>query len=352
MNIGTAETSPGEYATGYVHLTDLPTGQTEQIPVVIVDGTGSGPTVWVTASIHGDETTGLAAAQDFVDDVQGDLIRGSVVCVPNMNPAGLRQNTRTSYYHDDDPNRYFARSDDGAETPPRVQQLIDEQLFEYIADTADAVVSLHTSWIATFPYVIQPRVTYGKYRDEAAATDLSDRITDLTEAFGLPVVNQFGHAETRRRSLQHTLTGAAVIEEGIPAFTPELGGRFVVEENVRQAAVDGLYNVLQSLEMVSDRRTIDSAFSLPTDENLKRLVHPHTDTAGIVRYRVQEGDRIEAGQIVADILTPHGEQRNAVKSHHAGYVLSRYEGAAVYENDPILDLAVSDDEPLITEHTE
>lgn len=351
MKVGTAETSPGEYATGYIHLTDLPTGQAEQIPVVIVDGPESGPTVWVTASIHGDETTGLAAAQDFVDDIQGNLIRGSVVCIPNMNPAGLRQNTRTSYYHDDDPNRFFARSDDGSETPPRVQQLIDEQLFEYIADTADAVVSLHTSWIATFPYVIQPRVTYGKHRGEAAAADLSDRITDLTEAFGLPVVNQFGYAETRRRSLQHTLTGAAVIKEGIPAFTPELGGRFVVEEDVRQAAVDGLHNVLQSLEMVSNPRTT-SAFSLPTDKDLKRLVHPHTDTAGIVRYRVQEGDRIEAGQVVADVVTPHGEQRNTVESRYDGYVLSRYEGAAVYENDPILDLAVSDDESLIMEHVE
>jgi predicted deacylase len=351
MKIGTAETSPGEHTTGYVHITDLPTGQAEQVPVVIVDGPESGPTVWVTASIHGDETNGLAAAQDFVDDIQGDLIRGLVVCIPTMNPAGLRQNTRTSYYHDDDPNRYFARDDDESETP-RVQQLIDEQLFEYIADTADAVVSLHTSWIATFPYVIQPRVTYGKHRDEATAIDLSDRISDLTEAFGLPVVNQFGHAETRRRSLQHTLTGAATIKEGIPAFTPELGGRFVVNEDIRQAAVDGLHNVLQSLEMVSNPRTTDSSFSLPTNENLKRLVHPHADTAGIVRYRVQEGDRIEAGQVVADIVTPHGEQRNTVESYHHGYVLSRYEGAAVYENDPILDLAVPDDEPLVTEHVE
>jgi predicted deacylase len=349
MKIGTARTSPGEYTTGYVHITDLPTGQAEQVPVVLVDGPESGPTVWVTASIHGDETTGLAAAQDFVNDIKGNLIRGSVVCIPTMNPGGLRQNTRTSYYHDDDPNRYFARDGDEFETP-RVQQLIDERLFEYIADTADAVVSLHTSWVATFPYVIQPRVTYGKHRNEAAATDLSDRISDLTDAFGLPVVNQFGHAETRRRSLQHTLAGAAVIREGIPAFTPELGGRFVVEEDVCQAAVDGLYNVLQSLEMVTDSRTTDSEFSLPTDENLKRFVHPHTDTAGIVRYRVQEGDRIEAGQVVADVVTPHGEQQNTVESNHSGYVLSRYEGAAVYENDPILDLAVSDDEPLVTEH--
>jgi predicted deacylase len=350
MKIGTAETSPGKYDTGCLSVTDLPTGQAEQLPVVIVEGTEPGPTVWVTATIHGDETTGMAAAQDFMARIRGEPLRGSVVCIPVMNPAGLRTNSRTSYYHDDDPNRYFNRPDGpdaGTEHLPRVQQVINERLYEYIADTADAVISLHTSWVATYPYVIQPRIPYGKHRDEAVATDLCDHTTTLTESFDFPVINQFGQQEARHRSLQHTLTGAAVSRDGIPAFTPELGGRFVVEEDARQAAVTGLQNVLHSFDMIADPMTPEVSFSLPNDGPLKRLVHPHTDTAGIVRYRVAEGDRVTVGQPVADIVSPHGAAKTTVESHFDGFVLSRMEGAAVYENDPLLDLAVPDDEPLV-----
>ena len=347
MKIGTAETRAGEFETGHLSVTDLPTGGVERLPVILINGAESGPTVWVTAAIHGDETTGMAAAQDFATELRDESFRGSVVCVPVMNPAGLRTNSRTSYYHDDDPNRYFGQPETNAEDQPRVQQVINEQLYECIADTADAVISLHTSWVATHPYTIRPRIPYGERRDEAAAAALRDQITLLTDAFGLPVVNQFSRREADRRSLQHTLSGAAVGRDGIPAFTPELGGRFVVEEDACRAAITGLHNVLYALDMVDDRTTTDVSFSLPADEPLRRLVHPYTDTAGIVRYRVREGDYVAAGQSVADIVSPHGSIKTTVESRFDGFVLSRMEGAAVYENDPLLDLAVPDDEPLI-----
>ena len=348
MKIGTAEAEAGASATGYLPVADLPTGGEERLPVVVVDGADPGPTVWITAAIHADETTGMAAAQDFAAGLRDEPLRGTVVCVPVANPAGLRTNGRTSYYHDDDPNRYFSRPEAGAGDPPRVQQVINERLYERIADTADAAIALHTSWVATHPYTIRPRVSYGSRRGEAAAADLSDRVGALAEAFGLPVVNQFGRRETEHRSLGHTLSGAAVAD-GIPAFTPELGGRFVVEEDAREAAVAGLHNVLHELGMVDDRATADASFSLPTDEPLRRRIHPHADAAGVVRYRVAEGDRVAAGQPVADIVTPHGTTRSTVESRVDGFVLSRMEGAAVYENDPLFDLAVPDDEPLVVE---
>ncbi len=346
MKLGTAESKPGEVSTGYLSVTDLPTGQPEHIPVVVVEGEESGPTVWVTGTIHGDEPTGMEAIHEFVSRIRDEPLRGTVVCVPVMNPSGLRTNARTSYYDGDDPNRYFGIERGDGETPPSVQQLICERLYEKISASADVVISLHTSWIATYPYTIRPRVGYGENREKAEAVELCDRTVELADAFGLPVVNQFGHDETTQRSLQHTLTGAA-IADGIPAFTPELGGRFVVEKDVCEAAVVGLRNVLYALDMVAEPVTPETEFELPADTDLKRLVHPHTDTAGIVRYRVREGEWVEPGDAVADIVTTTGEQKTEIRAEHSGYVLSRYDRVAVYENDPILDMAVPDDEPLL-----
>lgn len=352
MKVGTAESRPGEAATGHLSVAELPTGGTERLPVVVVDGEKPGPTVWATGAIHGDEPTGTAAIHEFLDRVRGDALSGTLVCVPVTNPAGVRTNSRTSYYHGDDPNRLFGREDEGGETPPRVQQVICERLYGEIRASADAVVSLHTSWVATYPYAIRPRVGYGAHRDESAAATLRDRVVDLADAFGLPVVNQFGRAETERRSLAHTLTGAAV-EDGVPAFTPELGGRFVVEEDAREAAVAGLYGVCSALGMVEEvPETPSPQFELPAEDDLKRFVHPHADAAGLVRYRVREGEWVDSGDVVADVVTPHGETKSRVATERSGYVLSLHEGAAVYENDPLLDLAVPDGEPLLYERSE
>ena len=349
MKVGTAESDPGETSTGYLSVTDLPTGQSERVPVVIVEGDEPGPTVWVTGTIHGDEPTGMEAIHEFVARIRDEPLRGTVVCIPVMNPSGLRTNARTSYYNGDDPNRYFGIERGDGDTPPSVQQLICERLYEEISASADIVISLHTSWIATYPYTILPRVSYGNNRDITEAVELRDRLVELSDAFGLPVVNQFSHEETERRSLEHTLTGAAVAD-GIPAFTPELGGRFVVEQDVCEAAVVGLYNVLHVFGMITESASFPIEFELPAETDLKRLVHPHADSAGLVHYKVQEGEWVQSGQVVADIVTPHGETKTRVNADHSGYVLSRHECVAVYENDPLLDMAVPDDEPLLQEH--
>ncbi|MDS0300079.1 succinylglutamate desuccinylase/aspartoacylase family protein [Halogeometricum sp. S1BR25-6] len=363
MKVGTAESEPGEISRGHLSVAELPTGGDERLPVVVVEGEEPGPTAWATGAIHGDEPTGTAAIHEFLDRVRDRAkpLRGTLVCVPVTNPAGVRTNSRTSYYHGDDPNRLFGVGREGESeggsgggdggTPPRVQQVICERLYEEIRADADVVVSLHTSWVATHPYTIRPRVGYGAHREEAAAASLRDRVVELADAFGLPVVNQFGRAETERRALAHTLTGAAVAD-GIPAFTPELGGRFVVERDAREAAVAGLFGVCSTLGMLDDVPEDRSpAFKLSAEGDLKRLVHPHADAAGLVRYRVREGEWVDSGDVVADVRTPHGERKSTVATERSGYVLSLHEGAAVYENDPLLDLAVPDGEPLLYERS-
>ncbi|WP_132059343.1 succinylglutamate desuccinylase/aspartoacylase family protein [Halorussus amylolyticus] len=350
MKIGTAESRAGELSTGYVEATQLPTGGAEKIPVVVAEGVETGPTLWVVGAIHADETTSLAVAHDFVDWLNPDELAGRVVCVPNANPAGFRVNGRESYYHGDDPNRYFPAEDAGGARPRKVQELINRRLFDRITDSADAVVALHTSWVGSASYVIQPRVTHGDDRTEDEARALADELTDLTEAFGLPVVNQYSQSREISEGLHRSLSGAAVREAGIPAFTPELGGRYIVEDDARAYGVEGLKNVARTLEMVAESPRTDPQLEPPIPHPLKRSVHPHTDTAGVVQYRVREGDAVEKGDAVADILTPHGERKTTVRTEEDGYVLSRHEGATAYENDPLLDLAVPDDDPLVVPH--
>ncbi|GAA0228268.1 succinylglutamate desuccinylase/aspartoacylase family protein [Haladaptatus pallidirubidus] len=346
MNLGTAESAPGELVTGWFDVTDLPTGTPERLPVLIAEGEEDGPTLWITASIHGNEVTALAVAQDVMKENLESKIRGTVVCLPTLNPAGLRQTSRASYYHDDDPNRYFPDPGADGSRPPRVQELIDGRIFDAFEESADALVDLHTAQVGSIPFVIRDRVLYGSERTESEANQLADELERLVDAYDFPVVNEYAAEEYVEQNLQRSTAGWALNNAGIPAFTVELGGFEVVEEDTSEKGVIGLMNVMRELDMLpGDPEPTD--LSAPVDFPVKRAVHPHTDTAGIVRHRVEAGDTFEKGDVIADIVTPHGDSKTRVESDHDGYVVGRYHGVSAYENDPVTSLAVRDDGDLV-----
>jgi predicted deacylase len=352
MDVGTAAATPGELARGHLAVTELPTGTSEELPIIIAEGEKPGPTLWITGTIHGDEVTGLAVAQDVMHEGLPSHLAGTVVCLPTLNPAGLRRTTRHSYYHGEDPNRYFpdpSSEEDERSRPPRVQELIDRRLYEAFAD-ADALLDLHTAQIASEPFVIRDRVLYGEVRSESEAESLSQTVGELAESIGLPVLREYQIDEYTDQNLQRSTAGAALNNAGIPALTLELGTHGVVDEGMRAAGVASCYRALVELDLLTEMPPFAPAVApreSPVEFPVRRAVHPHTETAGIVRHRVEPGDVLEAGDPVADILTPTGEHKATVETEHDGYVIARYEGVAAYENDPVTSLAVRDDGDLV-----
>ena len=351
MRIGSAESTPGELATGYLNVTDLPTGAPERLPVLVAEGTEDGPVLWVTAAIHGNEVTGLATAQDAIHAVDPAGLRGTVVCLPLLNPSGLRQTTRTSYYHGEDPNRLFPDPVPEKLRPPRVQELINRRIYEAFADSADALLDLHTAQPGSMPYLIRDRVLYGEHRTREEAEELAERLDRLAVAFDFPIVNEYPAEYYTGQDFDRTTPGAALNGAGIPAVTVELGGHWVVDEETRAAGVRGVFNVLVELGMVDAVPGGIADATMPTapvDYRTTRATG-HSATAGIARHRVEPGDVVTADETIAEILTPHGERKAVVGSEHDGYVLAREPGAAVYENDSLLDLAVRDEGELVIE---
>jgi hypothetical protein len=352
MNVGTAEAVPGDVDSGWLEVTDLPTGGTERLPVVVADGTRDGPTLWLTGGVHGDEATGVAVAQDAVREDLPPRLAGTVVSVPVVSPAGLRRNRRETYYRDDDPNRHFPDPESASTRPQTVQERIGERLYEAFADSADALVDLHTAQVGSLPFVIRDRVLYGERRDEATAVDLAADLDRLVSAFGFPVLTEYPPAEYVEEGLQRSTAGAALNAADVPAFTVELGGHGRVDERLREAGVAGVYAVMVELGMLegvpddlaSGRAAVPDA---PVGYPVRRALHPSTETAGLIRHRVEAGDVVETGDVVADVVAPHGERVDTVESEHDGYVVARREGLAAYEGDHLLSMAVRDEGDLV-----
>ena len=58
LTVGTATAAPGQIVRGAIPGPDLAGGVKVEIPVVVFNGAGAGPTFWVNAAIHGDEPEG------------------------------------------------------------------------------------------------------------------------------------------------------------------------------------------------------------------------------------------------------------------------------------------------------
>ena len=356
LDVGSASAAPGERADGWIHATDLPTGGSERLPVTVINGADGGPVLWVTGGVHGDEATGVAVAQDAaatVDDAvgAGDLA-GAVVVVPVVNPAGLRRTERTSYYGGDDPNRYFPDIERETSRPPETQERIDTRLFEAVADSADLLVDCHTAQVGSMPFTIRDRVLYGERRTESAADGLAEDLDRLATALGLPILTEYPAEEYVDQSLQRSTAGAALNTAGVPAVTAELGGHSVVEEDARAAGVAGVVAAAVEFGLLdSTPAGIPEAGAgvpdAPVEYPVRRFVGPRAEEAGLLRHRVAVGEAVEAGDAIADVVTPHGDAVETVESDHDGYVIGRAEGLAVYEGDPVASMAVRDDGELV-----
>ncbi len=352
LELGTAAADPGTVARGHLAVTDLPTGGSERLPVVLVDGAAEGPTLWLTAGVHGDEATGVAVAQDAVDALPVADLAGQVVCLPTVNPAGLRRTARTSYYHDDDPNRAFPDPTGERSRPPSLQELIAERLYDRFAAgplAADVLLDLHTAGVGAHPFVIRDRVLYGDVRDEDDAGALATATEALVDALGLPVVTEYPPDEYVDQGLQRSLAGAALNAAGVPACTLELGGPNVVDERRRRLGVAAVLRAAVEadlLESVPDDAPADDLAS-PVDFPARRYRGPRVETPGVVRATRDAGEPFAEGDRAATVVDPTGATRDTVAFDHDGFVLGRASGVAAYENDPVYSLAVRDEGPLV-----
>ncbi len=360
VRVGSAESRPGEIVYGWFELAQLPTGHTERIPVIIAQGREPGPTFWFTANIHGNELTGMAAVHDIVRPALLENLRGTVVALPSLNPAGLRTNQRVPYFETQDPNRSFPgynnpdtdpTTAERQKHPPSIYDEAMARLFECIRESADFLVDLHCYGLQAASFTIRDRVLYHDESDRAEAEELFRRMDELCGAFGLGVVNE---AEARRyidQKLHRSTSGAALNESRIPAITVELGLIGGVDPDALAAARTGMLNSLRWAGMLPGM--VDKITSVPVPQppfSTRRENSPRAQASGILRYHVRPGDMVSQGDIIATLTDIFGNpiaENSEIRAESDGWIISLSRGAICYQGQTITNMAVRDDNPMV-----
>ena len=352
FSIGSATSRPGELAYGDLAVLDLPSGGQERLPVIIAQGREPGPTLWLTANIHGAELTGLPVIHRIMTNALAGRLRGTIIALPSLNPAGIRTATRLPYYSQTDPNRLWPTEWPIREagTAPGPYERIISRIFAEFAQRGDLALDFHNAAIRTIPFTIVDRVLYRGDHDRARADALGARLDALARAFGISAVREAVAERYVSQTLHRSVTGAMVNVLGIPALTIELGMTGAVDPAAVEAGVAGVHNTLRWAAMLpGDPEPLVACTVVDPGYPTKRDDSARAPVSGIVVPRLLPGERFAAGQVIAELVDIWGRPLVAgtVSAPAEGWLIGWGNGLAKYAGQTIASLAIRDNTPLV-----
>ncbi|HUT31526.1 MAG TPA: succinylglutamate desuccinylase/aspartoacylase family protein [Sedimentisphaerales bacterium] len=296
-----------------------------RLPFMSIQSPTSGPVVWLTGCIHGDEVTGIVAIQEVFKRIQKQhLIKGSLHAFPLMNPIGFETASRNITLSREDLNRAFPGSKTGS-----LAERIADRILSTITQTNPALVlDLHNDWMKSIPYtLIDPN-------PGGANKAAYDKAKAVAEKSGFLTILE---TEEPAKTFSYSL-----LQQNIPALTIELGESYVVNEKNVEYGVKSILAILAYLEMIE--RT-DEAFSLELPEPVKGKIlklsnQPVSSASGIIRFLANPGDIVKKGQVVAKIYNTFGKLMETMLSQDEGIVLGYSDSSVAFPGAPIMAFGV------------
>lgn len=287
---------------------------------MMIDSGNSGPCVWMTACIHGDEIAGTVIIQELFKLLKRKIRKGKVHAFPIVNPFGFEQKTRVIPYSKEDLNRLFPGNPDGS-LGARIASIIFDRILE---DGPALVLDLHNDWIRSIPYTLL---------DRDFNTILPPAVVEIMKKYafsiGFPVVMDSD-------SISGSLSGV-LLRKGIPALTLELGtSNFVSEKNIRNGvfAILRLLRSMGMIEMGEESQISESADEPGRILNYSQL--PLSSTSGIIRFYTGEGNKVSEGQMIAKIYNAFGKKQETLYAEKEGIVLGCADTSLAFPGFPVM----------------
>jgi predicted deacylase len=261
------------------------------IPVNVLVGRQRRPVLLAVAGHHGDEHEGPSALARLWTALDADVVDGTLIMVPVLNPPAFRANARRGPEDHVDMNRIFPGDPAGS-----ITLRIAHQFTEHLVTRADFILSMH-GW--STGYDVVPYIEFPVESPVAAVSRNGAR------AFGLDYLNPLSPGPGR------LLTEAGA--RGIPIIEVEIGGMGVTIPDRRALYERGVMNLLRHL----------GAGGGVLPEGRRHLISRHeaiAPTGGLLQREVEIGDKVRAGQVLATVLNLNAEPLAKVTAPTSGFV--------------------------------
>lgn len=264
------------------------------IPVEVIRGSDPGPTMFISAAIHGDELNGVEIIKRLLAKPELKKIKGTLIVIPVVNVFGF--NLKSRYLPDRrDLNRSFPGNASGS-----IASRLAHLFLKEIVKKCEYGIDLHTGAV---------------HRDNLPQIRacLEDKETEeLAKSFGAPVVI---HSKLRDGSLRE-----AALKKGVKILLYEGGEALRFQENVIQSGLKGCLAVMKKIGMLPTK-TATSGRSVKRSFLAQGSAWVRAPRSGSFLVKKKLGAHVKAGDVLAHISDPFGGQVTKVIAPEGGVVI-------------------------------
>ncbi|MFC4723041.1 succinylglutamate desuccinylase/aspartoacylase family protein [Geojedonia litorea] len=294
-------------------------GQPILVPIIVVQGNEVGPTLGITAAIHGNELNGIPIIHQLAAALDANRLKGRVIAIPGINTLSIELNQR-KFVDDEDVNRSFPGKSNGSES-----EQYAHKIKERILPVFDVHLDLHTA-------------SFGRVNTLYARADASnDTILKLAELQQPDIIlhskgkPSFGTTSSATETLR-----AEAAALGIPSITVEYGNPQVFQKDMINRGVNGILNTLIWLNMYDGNISTDPIKPV----YCKKSYWIYTDKGGFLEVPVKLNQLIKKGDPIGIIKNAFGEIIDTYLAPEDGIVIGKSTNPANRSGGRIIHLGI------------
>jgi predicted deacylase len=301
----------GQSAKVSFNVAKLHTQNSIDVPVIIERSKKAGPTVLITAGIHGDEVNGVEIVRQIISKGINKPKKGTIICIPVINVFGFIHMDR-EFPDGRDLNRFFPGSKTGS-----LASRVAHKLMTEIVPHADLILDFHTGGADRFN-AAQIRIV----KNEVVLDELAD-------TFGAPFIY---YSKNLNKSFRNTC-----FKMGIPILLFEGGKSFQINKTITNTGVNGTKRILSHLGMLTSKFKV----SKPKKDCIRILDSKwiRASHSGMFKSRVNVNTFVKKGAVIGHITDPYGSFNQFVKAPNDGYIFNVNESPIIYQGDAIFHIS-------------
>lgn len=295
----------------HLDIAKLHTGTPLDVPVIIQRSKKPGPTLLLTAGIHGNEVNGIEIVRQIIQKKYNIPECGTIICIPVVNVFGFINQER-KFPDGRDLNRVFPGSRNGP-LASRFAYAIMTEIIPHI----DYCIDYHTGG--------DQRFNYSQIRIDAR----DQETLQLAKIFGCKfIVNSPILEKSFRKSV--TMLGKKVL-----LF--EGGKSLDLDRIVTKRATEGTLSVLHFLGMRTDK---DELETIPRvmQHYITKTTWIRSSKSGMYRSFTALGSNVEKNQVLGSVSDPFGGKEKSIKAPYDGYIICQNHAPIVNQGDALFHI--------------
>ena len=309
LKICDAIVHPGEMANLALPLPEQYSCAPLYMPIKVIHGLKKGPCILIFSVLKGNELNGLEITNRINQSINASEISGTIISIPVLNVYGL------THYPSPLPSggnlaNCFPGNEDGT-YGERIAHLFTHEILKQ----ADYCIELQTGGLN---HNILPQV-YCNFENKTAK--------NLAKAFKAPVVTNVTIKGNPFRQVTEELQ--------IPLIVYQAGEAMRFDENAIQLGIEGVKNVMRSLDILPKEASDEITPIFSRDED---WIIAHK--GGILHPNIELGQTIQKNESIGVITDPFGADIiEPIKSPQEGIVVGINTSPLIHEGLPIFKIA-------------